>query len=48
MKFYSFDLDLDSLTIVLKLDLDIVKTYVCTLAVQKLYPEHIHKQRQTD
>ena len=30
MKFYSFDLDLDPVTLVLKLDLDIIKMYVCT------------------
>ena len=30
MKFYSFDLDLDPMTLVLKFDLDIVKMYVCT------------------
>ena len=30
MKFYSFDLDLDLITFVLKLDLDIVKMYACT------------------
>ena len=29
MKFYSFDLDLDPITLVLKLDLDIIKKYVC-------------------
>ena len=44
------------MTLVLKLDLDIVKMYVCTkmkllpLMVQKLQPEQIHTQtdRQTD
>ena len=30
MKFYSFDLDLYQMTLVLKLDLDIVKMYACT------------------
>ena len=30
MTFYSFDLDLDLITLVLKPDLDIVKMYVCT------------------
>ena len=43
------------MTLVLKLDLDIVKMYVCTkmkllpLMVQKLQPEQIHRQtdRQT-
>ena len=30
MKFYSCDLDLDSITLVLKLDLDIVKMYIST------------------
>ena len=30
MNFYSFDLDLDPMTLVLKLDLDIIKMYVCT------------------
>ena len=32
MKFYSFDLDLDldPMTFLLKLDLDIIKMYVCT------------------
>ena len=30
MKFWSFDLDLDPITLVLKLDLDIIKMYVCT------------------
>ena len=30
MKFWSFDLDLDRMTLVLKLDLDIIKMYVCT------------------
>ena len=29
-EFYWFDLDLDPMTLVLKLDLDIVKLYVCT------------------
>ena len=41
------------MTLVLKLDLDIAKMYVCTfepLMVQKLLPEQIHRQtdRQTD
>ena len=42
MKFYSVYLDLDPMTLVLKLDLDVVKMYVCTemkflgSAVQKL------------
>ena len=30
MKFYSFDLDFDPVTFLLKLDLDIVKIYVST------------------
>ena len=30
LKFYEFDLDLDPMTLILKLDLDIVKRYVCT------------------
>ena len=30
MKNYSFDLDLDLVTLVLKLDIDTVKMYVCT------------------
>ena len=30
MKFYSFDLDLNPMTLVLKLDLDIVQIYMCT------------------
>ena len=30
MKFYSFDLDLDLMTLVRKLDLDILKMYPCT------------------
>ena len=30
MNFQSFDLDLDPMTLVLKLDLDIMKMYVCT------------------
>ena len=30
MNFLSFDLDLDPMTLVLKLDLDIIKMYVCT------------------
>ena len=30
MNFKSFDLDLDPMTLVLKLDLDIIKMYVCT------------------
>ena len=30
MKFYSFDLDLDLMTLVLRLDLDTVKMHVCT------------------
>ena len=30
MKYYSFDLNLDKMILVLKLDLDIVKMYVCT------------------
>ena len=54
MKFYSFDLDL--MTLMLKLDMDIIKMYVCTkkkflpLAVQKLSSEQTHRQkhRQTD
>ena len=29
MKFYSFDLDFDPITLVLKLDLNIIKMYVC-------------------
>ena len=42
MKCYWFDLDLDPVTLVLKLDMDIVKMYVCAkmkllhLTVQKL------------
>ena len=28
--FYQFDLDVDPMTLILKLDLDIVKRYVCT------------------
>ena len=42
IKFYWFDLDLDPITLVLKLDLDIVEMYMCTkmklppLTVQKL------------
>ena len=54
MKFYSFDLDL--MTLMLKLDMDIIKMYVCTKkkflpsAVQKLSSEQTHRQkhRQTD
>ena len=30
MNFQSFGLDLDPMTLVLKLDLDIIKMYVCT------------------
>ena len=30
MTFYSFDLDLDPMTSVLDIDLDIIKMYVCT------------------
>ena len=30
MKFQSFDFDLDPMTFILKLDLDIIKMYVCT------------------
>ena len=30
MKFWSFDLDPDPMTLVLKLDLDIIKMYMCT------------------
>ena len=30
MEYYSFDLDLDPVTLVLKRDLDIVKMYVCS------------------
>ena len=30
MKFYYFDIAFDLVTLVLKLDLDIVKMYVCT------------------
>ena len=30
LKFYSFDLDLDPMTLLLKLDLDIVNMYVYT------------------
>ena len=30
MKFESFDLDLDPMTLVLKLDLDIIKMHMCT------------------
>ena len=30
MKFYSFGLDLNPMTLVLKIELDIVKIYVCT------------------
>ena len=30
MKFYSLDLDLDPMTLVLETDLDIVKMHVCT------------------
>ena len=30
MKFWSFDLDLDSMTLILKLDLDSIKMHVCT------------------
>ena len=30
MKFYSFDLDLDPMALVLKPDLEIIKMYVCT------------------
>ena len=38
MMFYSFDLDIDPMTLVLKLDLDMVKMYLHTknIAVQKL------------
>ena len=30
MKFYSFNLDLDTMNLVFKLDLDIIKMYMCT------------------
>ena len=30
MKFYSFDLDFDLVTLILKLDLDIIKMSLCT------------------
>ena len=30
MKVQSFDLDLDPMTLVVKLDLDIIKMYMCT------------------
>ena len=41
MKFYSFDLDLDPMTSVLKLDLNIIKMYVCTK--MKFLPSEIQK-----
>ena len=44
---YSFDLDLDPITLVLKLDLDIIKMYVCTSVVQTLSLEQIHRQTHT-
>ena len=57
MKFYSFDLDVNPpMTLVLKLELDIIKIYVCTemkflpTAVQKSEHTHthIHTDTQTD
>ena len=56
MKFYSFDLDFDPVTFLLKLDLDIVKIYVSTehnipsFGGSKLVAEQTHSQapRHTD
>ena len=54
MKFYSFDLDVNPpMTLVLKLELDIIKMYVCTemkflpTAVQKSEHTHTHTYTQT-
>ena len=56
MKFYSFDLDVDSMTLILKLNLHIIKMYEYTKikflssAVQKLLSEQTHREmdRHTD
>ena len=42
MKFYSFDHDLTPMTLLLKLDPDIVKMYMCTK------PQQTQTDRQTD
>ena len=53
MMFYSFDLDLDPITLILKLDLDMVKMYlqakneVLAVEVQKLEPEQTDRQTHT-
>ena len=53
MIFYSFDLELGPMFLVLKFDLDIVKIFcvlkikLLALAVQKL-PEHTHTHTHTD
>ena len=55
MKFYSLDLNLDPMTLLLNLDLNIVKIYVYSknevpnFSVQKLQPEQTHRwtHRQT-
>ena len=44
MKFYSFDFDLDPMTLILKLYLDMIKMYVLPSAVQKLSSEQTYKQ----
>ena len=47
---YVFDLDLDRVTFVLELDLDMVKTCILKIkflapVVQKLYPEETDRQK---
>ena len=54
MKFYSFDLDLEPMTLVLKLDLDIIKIFMCTKmkflpsAAQNLASEQTDRHTHTD
>ena len=50
MKFYSFDLDFDLVTLILKLDLDIIKMSLCTkneVPTFRQTDRQTHKQ-QTD
>ena len=46
MNFYSFELNFDQMTSIFKIDLDIVKSYLCTEIeneIEKVWSEYLHQ-----